>query len=61
MLDEDTPVWEHTMWILAKVRRRTSHVDIYSAGEEALDDPEEWTVLEFDKAVRHGQEIIRIS
>lgn len=61
MLDEDTPEWEHTVWIMAKVRRRTSHVDIDRAGTEALDDPEEWTVLEFDTGIKHSQEIIRIS
>ena len=30
MLDEDTPQWEHTVWILAKVRCRTTHVDIHT-------------------------------
>ena len=60
MLDEDTPQWEHTVWILAKVRCRTTHVDIYTAGDEALDDPNEWHVLEFDKGVKHSQEIVRV-
>jgi hypothetical protein len=60
MLEEDTPVWEHTVWIMAKVRRRTSHTNIDNAGDEALDDPSEWYVLDFDKGIKHSQEIIRI-
>jgi len=60
MLDEDIPVWEHTVWILAKVRCRTTHVDIYTAGDEALDDLNEWHILEFDKGVKHSQEIVRV-
>lgn len=59
-LVEDIPVWEHTVWILAKVRCRTTHVDIHTAGDEALDDPSEWHVLEFDKGVKHSQEIVRV-
>ena len=61
MLDEDTPEWEHTMWILAKVRRRISHPDMYKSVEIALDDPEEWTVIELDRGVRHSEETIRLS
>jgi hypothetical protein len=60
MLDEDTPQWEHTVWIMAKVRCRTSHVNIDTAGDEALDDPNEWYVLDFDKGVKHSQEIVRV-
>ena len=60
MLDDDTPQWEHTVWILAKVRCHTSHVNVDTAGDEALDDPSEWHVLEFDKGVKHSQEIVRI-
>jgi hypothetical protein len=60
MLDDDTPQWEHTVWIMAKVRCRTTHVDVDRAGDEALDDPSEWYVLEFDKGVKHGQEIVRV-
>jgi len=45
MLNEDTPVWEHTVWIMAKVRCRTTHINIDTAGDEALDDPSEWYVL----------------
>jgi hypothetical protein len=60
MLEEDTPVWEHTVWIMAKVRRRTTHVDIYKAGNEALEDPEEWHILEFDTSIKHSQEIVRV-
>ena len=60
MLDDDTPQWEHTVWILAKVRCRTTHIDIDRAGNEALDDPSEWHVLEFDKGVKHSQEIVRV-
>jgi len=48
------------VWIMAKVRCRTTHVDIDRAGDEALDDPSEWHVLEFDKGVKHGQEIVRV-
>jgi hypothetical protein len=59
-LIEDTPQWEHTVWILAKVRCRTTHVDVHTAGDEALDDPSEWHVLEFDKGVKHSQEIVRV-
>ena len=60
MLEDDTPQWEHTVWILAKVRCRTTHIDIDRAGNEALDDPSEWHVLEFDKGVKHSQEIVRV-
>ena len=60
MLDEDTPQWEHTVWILAKVRCRTTHINIDTAGDEALDDPDNWHVLEFDKGVKHSQEIVRV-
>ena len=60
MLEEDTPVWEHTVWIMAKVRRRTTHVDINRAGDEALDDPDEWYILDFDKGIKHSQEIVRV-
>ena len=60
MLDEDTPVWEHTVWIMAKVRCRTTHIDIDKAGEVALDDTSEWHVLEFDKGIKHSQEIVRV-
>jgi hypothetical protein len=60
MLNEDTPIWEHTVWIMAKVKCKTSHVDIDRAGMEALDDPTEWHVLDFDKGVMHSQEIIRV-
>jgi hypothetical protein len=60
MLDEDTPQWEHTVWIMAKVRCRTTHIDIDRAGTEALDDPSEWHILEFDTGIKHSQEIVRV-
>jgi len=60
MLDEDTPQWEHTVWIMAKVRCQTTHINIDTAGDEALDDPDNWYVLEFDKGVKHSQEIVRV-
>jgi hypothetical protein len=60
MLEEDTPQWEHTVWIMAKVRRRTTHINIDNAGHEALEDPSEWHILEFDTGIRHSQEIVRI-
>jgi len=44
MLEEDTPQWEHTVWIMAKVRCRTTHINVDNAGDEALDDPSEWYV-----------------
>ncbi len=58
--EEDTPIWQHTVWIMAKVRCRTTHIDIDRAGDEALDDPQEWEVLEFDKGIKHSQEIVRV-
>jgi hypothetical protein len=48
------------VWILAKVRCRTTHINIDTAGDEALDDPDNWYVLEFDKGVKHSQEIVRV-
>ena len=59
-LVDEPPVWEHTVWIMAKVRRRTTHVDVDRAGDEALEDPREWHILEFDTGIKHSQEIVRV-
>lgn len=56
----DTPVYQHTMWVMAKVRKTAPHWNIDNAQDEAIEDVSDWHILEFDTGVCHSKEIVRV-
>ncbi len=59
-LYEEPPVYEHTMWILAKVRKIAPNWNIDNSTDEAVEDVSDWEILEFDTGVCHGKETVRL-
>ena len=59
-LVEDVPLYQHTMWIMAKVRKTAPNWNIDNADYEAVEDVSDWEILEFDTGICHSKEIVRV-